>query len=459
MSYTSISSIITALADDSIKKASAVAAGPHGLAYDNINVSSSIFVEQAPNSMSKVQSGTFGVIYELLNAREEDMQIKPMVERLKNSAPLQLSALRPSTESMGAYATQTAINISSILLKYVDGFETLKGDLLFQHLVRRKIPDGHKTRYHPVRASTIEEASIPGNLQVHNDIYCDQLGISPDNLNKRAIPCINDQLTNARNRGAQEVRKQDVSYWERREIFQLGFGIFHLVMNLIWALLETYRGTINQTGSLSHLFAVLEKTRLGGEKPDYHTLLASLTQIAEGLILNAWRNECGFSSLQGYAKSSPKAQDILNLARKIMLKYATPKFTKEFQGMDPAYPLQDLDPPVATSTTEMNVDRDEDSDSDMEDDLGQDLPSDTSTANSEDEGVKDTVHQNTILLTRDLLYIIELNDAISTGDFGRIEDILPALACLFRGAGSKNYSLEILYFLFHIKEVWTPEFA
>jgi hypothetical protein len=71
----------------------------------------------------------------------------------------------------------------------------------------------------------------------------------------------------------------------------------------------------------------------------------------------------------------------------------------------------------------------------------------------------DTVHANTVVLTRDLLYVTELLHAVSSGDFGRIEDILPDLACMFRGAGSNNYSMEILHLLFNIKEVWTTEFA
>ena len=455
MSYSSISSIITALADDSMRKARLVANGPHGFAYDNINISSSIYVEQAPNSMSKVQSGTFGVIYELLNAREEDMHIEPMVNKLKNAGLLEPSDLRASSASMSAYATQTSVNICHILIKYSNGLDHLKDNPLLRHTVRRMIPPNHKTQYHPLRANTIEEASIEGNISVHNNFYVDQLGISPDNLNKLAVPCINDQLTNARIRGAQGIRKQDISSWERREIFQLAFGLFHLVMNLIWALLETHRGTLSQVGSLTHLFAVLEKTRLGGEKPDYHTLLASLTQIVEGLILNAWQMECGFSSLEDYAKSKPSSEDILSLARNIMLKYATPQPSDHFKAADPTRPLEDLDEAMDTdnASTDEHMEGEDDSES------GGDVDDSSSSSSASSGSTQDTVHENVVLLTRDLLYIIELVNAISAGDFGRIEDILPTLACLFRGAGSKNYSSEILYFLFQIKEVWTPKFA
>ena len=72
---------------------------------------------------------------------------------------------------------------------------------------------------------------------------------------------------------------------------------------------------------------------------------------------------------------------------------------------------------------------------------------------------RDNVYYNVILLTRDLLYVLELVNAIPAGDFGGIEDILPDLACIFRGAGSNNYSTEILHLIFNLKEVWSPEFG
>jgi hypothetical protein len=223
------------------------------------------------------------------------------------------------------------------------------------------------------------------------------------------------------------MRAQDVSPWEQRRIFQISFGVFHLVMNLIWALLHHYRGTINDIGSLSHLFLILEKTRLGGEHPDYHTLLSTLMQILDGLLLNAWRMECG--PLDDYAKSKPSPEDILKKAHIILNKYATPECKQLFANP----PKEQKD---ASSTSNP-----------------------VSSSDTEPRTEPDIVHANTVLLTRDLLYVAELIDAISTGDFGRIEDILPDLACVFRGAGSNNYSTEILHLLFNLKEVWTPEFA
>jgi len=86
-----------------------------------------------------------------------------------------------------------------------------------------------------------------------------QLQKDPATMNDMAILLLNDQLTNAHMCGVQAMCKRDVTPWTCHEVFQLAFGIFHLTMNLIWALLNTHCGTINQSGSLVHLFAVLEK--------------------------------------------------------------------------------------------------------------------------------------------------------------------------------------------------------
>ncbi|KAH9030516.1 hypothetical protein EDB85DRAFT_1866449 [Lactarius pseudohatsudake] len=375
VSYNSISSMVQSLVNRSIERAKAASLLPHALAYDNINISSSIFVEQGPNAMSKVQSGTFAVIYELLNARAEDMGMEPLIDNLRRSSPPAISDLWMTLGARQSYISQTAVTIVRILTKYVIGFETQQSDPLLQHPPRRPLPVGHKTVFHPLRASTIEEASVDGNLLVHDDVYL------------------------------------DVSNWEHREIFQLGFGSFHLTMNLLWCVLETHRGTLNQMGSLTHLFAVLEKTRLGGEHPDYHTLLAALTQILHGLILNAWRIECDYPSLRDFARAEPTPGDLLDCARRIVEKYASAPPKDLVSGAESTKPVVDV------------------------------------------------VHRNIALLTRDLLLIAELVDAIATGDFGRVEDILPTLACMFRGSGSNNYSMEILHLIFNIKEVWTPAFA
>ena len=124
--------------------------------------------------------------------------------------------------------------------------------------------------------------------------------------------------------------------------------------------------------------------------------------------------------MQDYAKSMPSAEDILQTAYNILKHYATPECEQEFFSTSKRKAALIL---LATGPG------------------------------------RDNVYYNVILLTRDLLYVLELVNAIPAGDFGGIEDILPDLACIFRGAGSNNYSTEILHLIFYLKEVWSPEFG
>lgn len=67
----------------------------------------------------------------------------------------------------------------------------------------------------------------------------------------------------------------------------------------------------------------------------------------------------------------------------------------------------------------------------------------------------DTVRENTRRLIHDLMYVCQVTRAISEADFGRVEDTLTTLGMMFRGAGSKNYSTEIMHFTHNMKKVWT----
>jgi hypothetical protein len=272
------------------------------------------------------------------------------------------------------------------------------------------MPKGYCTKQFPLRTSTIDESSITGNIAVIHNVYICQLQMTHDELSDYAIPSFNDQSTNARIRGVKTLCVKDVNPFTRLQNIQLGFGLFHLCLNLVWALLHVHRGSIHQVSSLSYFFALMDRTRLGCEHPDYHTLLATLMQILRGTILNAWRNECGHPSLAAFASSEPTVDKLLQIADIILIKHATPAYE-------------------SSSKKQMDSER-----------------------------PTDTAQHNLQLLTRDLLYVLELTSATSAGDWGRIEDILGNLAMMFRGAGSNNYCSEILHFLFNLKKIWTPEF-
>ncbi|KAJ7885258.1 hypothetical protein B0H14DRAFT_3737193 [Mycena olivaceomarginata] len=141
----------------------------------------------------------------------------------------------------------------------------------------------------------------------------------------------------------------------------------------------------------------MEKTRLGNDQPDYHTLLAALTQILDGLLLSAWCRECGSVSLEAFAKSKPTAQQLRDIATRILNEYAT-SFTAPEPESDPDSP---------------DVSVDSDSDEEV-----------TPRADTSELAKQDIAHQNIRLLTRDLLVVTALTRAISDGDFAGQHDYL-----------------------------------
>jgi hypothetical protein len=388
--------------------------------YDNINISSSIFVEQrGAATPAKVQSGTFAILYELRNATLDNLKLQPILSRFRRFNGLLPSDLSLTLEQLKCLSHQFSVIILQILFKHCNQYSDYASDPALQPKSRRPLALDGKTKQFPLRTTTIEEASIQGNLTVHDDAYLTQLKREAKDMVQYAIPSINDQSTNARIRGAQALRINDLDPWTRRDVFQLGFGLFHLCMNLIWALLHIHRGSLQQTGSLTYFFALMEKARLGAEHPDYHTLLAALTQILEGIIISAWLDEVG--ELANFAKTKPSGQDLLKHAQNILNRCACPLETWRKGAKAKDNPI----PPYPDAPDPLN----------------------------------DIAHQNLCLLTRDLLYMVELTSAISEGDFGRVEDLLPTLAKIFRGAGSNNYCTEVLHFLANLKHIWTPKFA
>ncbi|KAF9066809.1 hypothetical protein BDP27DRAFT_1226836, partial [Rhodocollybia butyracea] len=198
-------------------------------------------------------------------------------------------------------------------------------------------------------------------------------------------------------------RQGDMNSWLRRLVFALGIAIFHMLMNLIWGLRTKHYGSTTAPGSLVYFFILLEKKRLANDKPDFHALSSALLQILDGILLSGWIRECGYTSFTEFAESTPNAAKLRDIA---------------------SQSLEEIDSPEKPEVTS-----------------------------------DDNCHRNIRLLARDLLVVAEITAAVPQGDFGRIEDLLPDLAAMFRSAGSNKYATEIITLLHNLKYVWTPEFA
>ncbi|KAJ6536231.1 hypothetical protein B0H19DRAFT_962812 [Mycena capillaripes] len=402
--FDSALTMVGSVADYCIEDARVAARDPNGFMgnWDNINISTSDYVEQRGGGPAKVQSGTYAIIYAFRNPNPGAMALAPLLARAEIAPDLDFNLdVCPTLEqSISTYCNFRA-HVVRVLFRYNKAFDKEYTETAaFRFIPRRPMPDDHITQQFPVRLSTIEENSIPGNLAVHENVFVTQLKLTYAELCKNAILSINDQATQALNRGCKAIRAFDVNPFLRAQVFQLGIGLFHLCLNLIWAILHSHRGHESTEGSLAYFFVLLEKARLGGKHPDYHSLLAALMQILDGLLLDAWRLECGFPSLAAFAASTPTPEQILAMADRILSEHAMPERS-------------------SPSTTPV-----------------------------------DNVHGNIRRLIHDLLHVAEVTRAISAGDLGRVEDLLGNLAMIFRGAGSKNYCTEILYFVHNLKYVW-----
>ncbi|KAF7345728.1 hypothetical protein MVEN_01592900 [Mycena venus] len=383
--YDGVLKHISLTADDCMKEAIEMSNELHSFCYDNMNISTSIFTEQ--RGALRAGEGHFRHIWAAIQASECEVGFN--------------RDIRPSLDSLHSFCDQLVVFVVHCLGSFSKDFQ---------------------------------------NLDYHDEVYIDQLKRDPESLSKYAIPGFYDQLTNACVCAGQLLCAQDINAWECCEIFQLGFGLFHLCLNLVWAILHIHRGSVNEAGSLTYFFALMEKARLGNDQPDYRTLLAALTQVLDGLLLNAWRWECGFSSFERFAQSKPSPEKLHEIASWILTNYVTPMAAS------------------TTPETSMETSDDESVDSGADSDPQPCTPSQTPRASPVDPK-DDIAHQNVRLLTRDLLMVAVLVRAISDGDIGRVEVLLPHLAMMFRGAGCNKYCTEILHFLQNLKHIWTPEFA
>ena len=156
--YPSVLNAISSLATQCVELAVNVGSGIHVFCYDNVNLSTSIFVEQRGTfSPAKVTSGTFAVLYKVRNGNPEHMRLAPIIERFESFKGLKFNLdLQPTASQFESFLVQLKVIVIRILSKYVKGFdsEPYSKDKTLQHKPRRPIPNGYITEQFPLRATT-----------------------------------------------------------------------------------------------------------------------------------------------------------------------------------------------------------------------------------------------------------------------------------------------------------------
>ena len=174
LSFDSIQTLIQQLSVLCIFLAMWVAHSSHVLCWDNVNMSTSMYVEQCGDMPMKVQSGTMAVIYRL-NYNPNMMHLAPIMQHAKTAGDLQFALhICPTFEQAASFYSQQQVIIVHILTLFSKLFQSYAEHPKLQHKPHRAnllI----KIAQFPLQVSTINEAMVEGTIKVLEDIYEMQL--------------------------------------------------------------------------------------------------------------------------------------------------------------------------------------------------------------------------------------------------------------------------------------------
>ena len=353
----------------------------------------------------------------------EDMLLEPIIaRRCASEKQFEMDDIMPNKEQRESILHQATILAVQSLTKYASDFKKYADEPVFQFPRRRPLPDGHRTRTFPVASSIGENFAIPRFTALIRGTYVTKLHLDEESFEKRAIPCINDAMANASIRRAHMSPSTTDADRRLLNSLQLGPGLNDILRKMVVQMIKNHcpNGS-DSTQGLASLFKTVNKSHLTLARPqDHDAAVSALETILEASFLDCWRINCGYDSIAAYAASDPKPEEILALAKKIVIKHikrVVPKQPERFPD-DSQY-------------------SDESSDHEHE----------------------DQVYENHRLLLRDVTYVVLLKRAISDADFGRIEDFLGVIALGLLGGGLQDTCFEIMHFLYDLKNVWSEQFG
>jgi hypothetical protein len=387
--------------------------------HDNINIPFRTS-QQRLNNQSHFDSGTAATIYLVKNpsAVPPNNQAYNTQFQAGSKNPITYvdilkldSAAAPRLRERGVY-----IILSILLQSKPFDFCTYKDRdsvLLQPPSPVLQLPTGREHATHQAMLGTVhkEEASYDGNEACMNE-WMKQLGL--DSLEKQKvigreelIVWIGDQLTVSRLRGLKRYHSQDLNATQRLEHIVEIFGWFHAQITVSHSFHSQYYGTSTGVG-LKRDFELLRRKGLtspsvAGTFHDNFT--EALTHVAEAKFRDLWCVVGGVENLAELRSHTP--EELRRLANKIHHNYATTAGLIKLHRQL----------------------RDE----------------------------QDDVLMYAVQFNRDILVFLDLEDAIKTGDVGRMRDLIPRLLFRFIGGRHPNYTIEFLEVLQALENEWPDD--
>ncbi|KAI0339474.1 hypothetical protein BDW22DRAFT_1456337 [Trametopsis cervina] len=394
---------------------------PTAAGCDNINLGFKVF-EQRGSHQSHFDSGTAGTIYVF-------------------KAPGIVAPDRLAYEAHRALHGQTLLTTREILvldyqagpriraqavyrvLKFlfqapafdIDSYEQKNHASLRRPPPVQQLPTGkaHALCQYMLDTIHVESASQEGTRKCLDNFLaqCNLSGpqIKEEPAQRRLLVWMGDQLTVVRIRSIKKDRSEDFNFVQRFDRILEVFGWFHCQLAEDTSFHKQYYKTATIFG-LEHAFNVLGRKGLTSPSVQglfHHTMQEALWHIAEARFRDLWLVVGNVSDLAELRQRTP--QQLRALAEKIVDDRAS------------TGALADL----------KLIPRKE----------------------------QDDVFMQSVLFCRDILCYLDFDNAMKTGDVGRMRDLIPRLFFRFHGGKNHNYARELLELLQGILHEWPDDLS
>lgn len=389
------------------------------ITHDNVNIRFEAYSQRLGNQ-SRNENGTAATVFIKPAARPLDAataQLLHVMRRNGVSKPMSMPEIFDLAETASErLQPHLAYEWLQILLRSPE-FEFRTYEHRTSHTIKAPQPldalmcgGNHNAVQFMLGTVPIDESSLEGNEKCINEWFrqlrMDSSEEQRRTADERVVFIAGDQLTAERIRGLYKMRAEDLTSFDRKDYLVPLFGWFHLQMAYANSLHRQYLGTAKGRG-LQHAYILLKRkglSKINTKGPFYHNLNEALYHVAEAHMRACWLDLTGAQSLRDLREKTPA--ELYDLSASLQETY------------------------------------------------GSSVAMDTLRGKPEDE--QDPLKFQSCMWLQDVAHYMMLNRAISKGDVGIMEDMLPHLLFRFTGGGNNKYAIEVLELLQGLHREWPP---
>ncbi|KIO28656.1 hypothetical protein M407DRAFT_71589, partial [Tulasnella calospora MUT 4182] len=411
MSNTWQNELVDVLSDRQMERVRGVILhSPIFVSADNVNIPFRVF-SQRLHHKSSFQSGTAVTAYPMPGVKPFDG--KEFREKARTAGNLEYEDLI-DIESGRRIHAQKVYHVLRFLIDspYFQDYPYRKHKEFDPPPPVRLIPaaSGKPTEIWPLQTMHIDQASLEGNSEWLDNVLRRQLRFTSQEAKKRlaneiVLPIVGDELTASRIQTLMRYRAKDDNGLARMEYGAVVPGFFHVFITCGIMVFQNHGGTKRGRG-INRDITLLQRLRgKGGEgKSRWHDLKEVIEHTLEARCLRQWIKYSGGTSLDDLRRWEPQPEELRKAAEEIVLEWASEN-------------VAGTGKPLAEKNSVMRT-------------------------------------RNETLLLRDCLIFHELLAAAKCGDVGRLVDLVPILAQMFKAGGHAKYAVVMLEFAQHLKKEW-----